>query len=77
MKIGKFYLIAGAFGVKSNATNTVKKFKAAGLDASLAKGPNELNYVVVGESNTQEEIDSIKKRILSSHYVDAWVYHKN
>lgn len=74
---GQYYLIAGAFGVKSNAINTVNKFRGKGLKAFVAEGPNDLHYVVVGESTSESGIGVIKDNIRNQYGVDAWVYQKD
>lgn len=71
-----FYIIAGAFGVKSNATNEVKRYKAMGVDAFTAPGPNGMNYVIVGEASSQSEINSIKSGLQKDYGVNGWVYRK-
>ncbi len=77
MQKGTFYLVAGAFGVKSNAVNLVRDFKSKGLKAFVAHGPNALSYVIVGQASSKESIAKEKSAVQNKFGVDAWVYvHK-
>lgn len=69
-----YYLVAGAFGVKSNAENRAKEFQHKGLDVFIAVGPNGLNYVIVGQAKSEADAGSKKLEIKREFGVDAWGY---
>ena len=71
-----FYIVAGAFSVKSNAVNEVKRYQSIGIKAFMALGPNSSNYVIVGESNSQSAINTLRKQLKINHDIDGWIYHK-
>ena len=69
-----YYLVAGAFGVRSNAEGELKRLQAKGIDAFVAERPNNLNYVIVGVGSNEIEIKKIKVALEEKFLIDAWVY---
>lgn len=76
LKDGRFYIVAGAFGVKQNAENEVVRYRKMGINAFTTRAPNEMNYVIVGSADSKVEITSLKTELKKSYEVDGWVYEK-
>ncbi len=76
LKNGNYYIVAGAFGVRNNAVNEVKRYKSMGVDAFMAPAPNGMNYVIVGSSSSKASINTIKSQLKNDHGVEGWIYHK-
>jgi cell division septation protein DedD len=70
---GKYAVIGGAFKVKENANNFLKKLKAEGFDAQIAGTKNDLTLVAYGIYNTAAEADNAIQNILTDKSAKAWV----
>jgi outer membrane protein assembly factor BamB len=71
-----FYLIAGAFRIRSNAQASVDAWRKKGVNASVMLSPAGLYYVTLASATTQEDIASKHLDLQQKHNVDAWVYRK-
>lgn len=76
LRKGYYYIVAGAFGVKSNAVKEVKRYCAMGIDAFMTPAANNMNYVIVGGAGSKTEILSIKSKLLDEKGVEGWIYHR-
>jgi cell division septation protein DedD len=72
---GKYAVIGGAFKVKSNANNFVKKLQAQGFDAQIVGTKDELTLVAYGVYSTSKEADNAIQNILTDKSARAWVKH--
>ncbi len=72
---GKYAVIGGAFKVKSNATNFVKKLQAQGFDAQIAGTKDGLTLVAYGIYNSSAEAENAIENILTDKSARAWVKH--
>lgn len=73
---GPFYLIAGAFRMKSNAESVAAGWRKKGVHATVMSSPNDLYYVSLGSAVTREKAEEIHTSLLGKHAVDAWVYEE-
>jgi outer membrane protein assembly factor BamB len=73
---GRFYLVAGAYGVKSNAINEVKRLRGVGINAFMAPAPNGMHYVIVGEADSESSLNAIRSSLKNKHGDVGWVYRK-
>lgn len=72
----RFYLVAGAFRVKSNADASIAQWKKRGLDAAVLLSPGGLYYITLANSLSQDEIDAKHESLKKDYAVDAWVYQQ-
>ncbi|MCR9172823.1 MAG: SPOR domain-containing protein [bacterium] len=73
---GHYYIVVGAFGVKDNAVNEVERFRSKGINAFMAPGPNGMNYVIVGESDSEDSLSTVRSTLKKKYNVEGWVYRK-
>lgn len=73
---GPFYLIAGAFRLKSNAESVAAQWKRKGVHATVMNSPNNLYYVSLGSAVSREKAEEIHTSLLGKYAVDAWVYEE-
>lgn len=73
---GKFYLVAGAFRLKSNADASCRQWQKRGVEASLLTSPDGLYYVTLGSRLTKEEASTEHDRLQEKYRADAWIYYK-
>jgi len=71
---GNYYLVAGVFGVRSNAEGEVKRLQSKGIEAFIAERPNNLNYVIAGVATNDSEISMKKATLMQKFSIDTWVY---
>ncbi|XOV68134.1 MAG: PQQ-binding-like beta-propeller repeat protein [Fluviicola sp.] len=73
---GRFYLVAGAFGVKNNASNEVKRLRGLEINAFMSPASNGMHYVVVGEADSENTVAEIRSLLKSKYGIEGWIYRK-
>ena len=71
----KFHVIAGCFGVKSNATNMVKKLKSEGFKDARLAGNSKSGLLRVSYGSYSKKIAALKAlaKAKLSHNKNAWL----
>lgn len=70
---GKFYLIAGSFGVKSNAEKFFAQKKKEGFSPQILTPDQTRNMVSIGVFQSKEE--ALKEQsVLKQKGIDVWIY---
>lgn len=69
-----YHIIAGSFGVQSNALRLKNKYEKEGYSVVILKKSNGLNVVSIYQSNSEENANQALKKIKTNVLQQAWVY---
>lgn len=73
-KNATYHIIAGSFGVQSNAIRLKGKYEKEGYSVVILKKSNGLNVVSIYQSDSEENANRALKKIKASVLQQAWVY---
>ena len=73
---GPYHVVAGCFGVESNATRLNRKLRDKGFDSQLPGLYNGLHVVSYGSFNSKAEARQLLSRVKREENSSAWILKK-